>query len=69
MALDKIRLKNDIKQILVDMRSRTENADDEYADRMATSIDTYVRDAVIVYTGGLVTPDAPVTGTFNGNLN
>ena len=39
----------------------------------ADAIDTYVKDATIVYTSGLVAPPGtaggPVTGTFTGNLN
>jgi len=68
MALDKIRLKNEIKSTLTEMRTREVNADDEYAQRIADAIDTYVRDAVIIYTGGLATTSGAVTGTFTGNL-
>ena len=68
MALDKIRLKNEIKDTLTEMRTREVNADDEYAERIADAIDTYVRDAVIIYTGGLATTSGAVTGTFTGNL-
>jgi len=69
MALNKNDLKNDIIQIMKDMRKRTDNADEEYAERLSNAIDDYVRKATIVYTVGLTAPNGPVTGTFEGNLN
>lgn len=68
MALNKGQLKADIKTLMADMRTRTENADDEYADRLVNAIDQYVKGAEIVYQAGLVAPQGPVTGTFSGNL-
>jgi len=69
MALNKEDLKNNIIQIMEDMRKRTENADEEYAERLSDAIDSYVKAATIVYTTGLTAPNGPVTGTFEGNLN
>lgn len=69
MALNKEDLKNNIIQIMKDMRKRTENADEEYAERLSDAIDSYVKAATIVYTTGLTAPNGPVTGTFEGNLN
>lgn len=68
MALDKGQLKNEIKTLMTEMRERTENSDDEFADRLATAIDKYVKTAGIVYQAGLVAPQGPVTGTFKGKL-
>jgi len=68
MALNKNTLKQDIKVIITEMRSRTENSDDEFADRLATAIDTYVKTATITYQSGLTAPNGPVTGTFQGKL-
>lgn len=68
MALNKEDLKNNIIQIMKDMRTRTENADEEYATRLSDAIDSYVKAATIVYTTGLTAPNGPVTGTFEGNL-
>lgn len=68
MALNKEELKNNIIQIMADMRKRTENADEEYAERLSDAIDSYVKAATIVYTAGLTAPNGPVTGTFEGNL-
>lgn len=69
MALNKTQLKNDIVAIMVEMRTRTENADEEFADRLSTAIDDYVKEATIVYKRGLTAPQGPVTGKFEGNLN
>lgn len=68
MALNKEDLKNNIMQIMEDMRTRTENADEEYATRLSDAIDSYVKAATIFYTDGLVAPNGPVTGMFNGSL-
>ena len=56
MALNKAILKAEIKQIMTDMRTREENADDEYADRLSTAIDTYIKTAQ-------VNPGIPVATT------
>lgn len=69
MALNKNDLKNDIIQIMKDMRKREANADEEYAERLSTAIDNYVKKATIIYTAGLTAPNGPVTGTFEGNLS
>jgi hypothetical protein len=68
MSLNKNNLKTDIKDIITDMRSREENSDDEFADRLATVIDSYVKNATIIYQSGLIAPNGPVTGTFQGKL-
>lgn len=68
MALNKAGLKNGIKALMTDMRTRTEVSDDDYAAELANLIEAYVKSATIVYTSGLVAPQGPVTGVFNGNL-
>lgn len=68
MALNKTGFKNDVKQLLTDMRSRHDVSDEEFADRLATYIDTFVKTAAIKYISGLNAPNGPVTGTFTGNL-
>jgi hypothetical protein len=45
--LNKAVLKSTIQAIMTDMRTREENADAEYADRLATAIDTYVKGAQV----------------------
>ncbi|NIJ45066.1 hypothetical protein FHR24_001505 [Wenyingzhuangia heitensis] len=69
MALDKVQLKEDFKALFTDMRTREENADDEFAERFASLMDAYIKTAKINYTSGLVTPQGTVTGTFVGNLS
>lgn len=68
MPLNKTALKNEIKQIMTDMREREDVSDDEFANRLSTAIDDYVKTATIMYTTGLVAPTGPVTGVFTGNL-
>ena len=68
MALDKEGLKASILQLLTDMRTKTEVSDEEYAERLSTAIDSFVKNADIVYQSGLTAPNGAVTGTFNGNL-
>ena len=68
MALDKNQLKQEIKQILQDMMQRDNASFEEFAERLSTAIDNYVKQAEIIYTGGLSAPSGAVTGTFNGNL-
>lgn len=68
--LNKPQLKTGIKNLMTEMRTRTENADEEFAGRLADLIDEYVKSATIVYTSGLIAPSngGPVTGVFEGSL-
>lgn len=66
--LAKTALKGEIKQLMTDMRTRTEISDDEYAERLSNAIDAFVKTATIKYNAGLVAPNGPVTGVFEGNL-
>lgn len=68
MALNKTQLKNGIKQLMQDMMQRDQASIDEFAERLATLIDNYVKEATIVYESGLQSPHGPVVGTFNGHL-
>ncbi|WP_346236159.1 hypothetical protein ABDK00_016870 [Niabella insulamsoli] len=43
MALNKAALKAAILGLMTDMRSREENSDDEYAERLSDAIDAFVR--------------------------
>lgn len=71
MALDKGTLKNGIKALLEEMLIRKDSSSDEFAERLSTLIETYVKGAEIKYTGGLVAPPGtgggPVTGIFNNS--
>lgn len=69
MALNKELLKQAIIKIMTDMRVKEIVSDQEYAERLATAIDEYVKTAAIVYKTGLISPAGAVTGVFEGNLN
>lgn len=66
MSLNKVALKENIKNLLEDMITREENSIDEFAQRLADSVDQFIRSATIEYQGGLTAPNGAVTGTFNG---
>lgn len=68
MALNKQELKSSIVSIVRDMQERDADSVEEFAERLAGSIDAYVKGAKITYTSGLVAPNGAVTGTFNGKL-
>lgn len=53
MALVKATLKTQIKTLMTDMRTRESNADDEFADRLATLIDGYIKSATITVPAGI----------------
>lgn len=68
MALDKSKLETEIKQLLEDMMKREENSFNEFATRLATAIDTYVKQGEIEYLGGLANSGGAVTGTIQGTI-
>ncbi|WP_413512088.1 hypothetical protein [Myroides odoratus] len=68
MALDKSKLEKGIKQLLEDMMQREQNSFDEFAKRLATTLDTYVKEGEIEYLGGLANSGGAVTGTIQGNI-
>lgn len=68
MALDKSKLEKGIKQLLEDMMQREQNSFDEFAKRLATAIDAYVKEGEIEYLGGLANSGGAVTGTIQGTI-
>jgi hypothetical protein len=68
MPLNKQQLQTELEQILSDPQTDSNVAD--VAEAIANAVDVYVKQALIVYTGGLIAPSGggPVTGVFNGNL-
>jgi hypothetical protein len=56
MALDKPGLKATIKALMTEMLEKEENSIDEFAERLSTAIDTYVKT-------GLVTVTVTTTGS------
>lgn len=53
MPLNKTKLKSDIKSLLQDMMKKEKDATDEFADKLATIIDTYVKGATITVAAGI----------------
>ena len=72
MALVKQTLKTEIKSILNSLKTETDQAQaiDEFADRLATAIDNYIKTATVntTVTGSSAT-GGPVTGTGIGTLS
>lgn len=68
MPLNKAELEAQFVQILSNPQTQSNVAVVSAA--LANAVDVYVKEAIIVYTGGLVAPNGggPVTGTFIGNL-
>ncbi len=53
MALVKPQLKNSILTLLTNMRERTNVSDDEFADRLSTMIDNYIKSATVTVPSGI----------------
>ena len=72
MALVKQTLKTEIKSILNSLKTETDQAQaiDEFADRLATAIDNYIKTATVntTVTGSSASGGA-VTGTGTGTLS
>jgi hypothetical protein len=69
MSLNKVALKAEIVSLLTDLLTRENSSIEEFADRLSTSVDTYVKTATITYTSGLTSATGgAVTGTFVGKL-
>lgn len=68
MALDKGKLESDIKGLLTDMMTKDTNSIDEFARRLSTAIDSFVKKGEVDYQGGLTNSGGPVTGTLKGNI-
>jgi len=66
MALVKSTLEVQILALLSDMYSRTENPEQAHADfanLLATAIDTYIKTATVIVNPGQGVQVAPITGT------
>jgi hypothetical protein len=50
------------------MMERENTSIDEFATRLSDAIDSYVKQASVVYTSGLMAPNGNVVGNFNGRL-
>ena len=72
MPLVKTTLKGEIETLLTDMRTKEEIIDSDFADKLATAIDKYIKSATITVAGIQTTGNqaaqsqtAPVTATIN----
>jgi len=70
MALVKSTLKASIFSLLSSMREKTEISDEEFAERLSTAIDDYIRSATVTVAAGITvtTSGGPSsqTGTTTG---
>ncbi len=62
MALNKIGLKNAIKTLLDDMKTKEEDASEEFATRLSDAIDTYVKTGSVTVAPGI----ALLAGAYPG---
>lgn len=58
MPLVKATLKTSILGLLTGMRDKTEISDDEFADKLAGAIDTYIKSATITVPAGIAVSTA-----------
>ena len=68
MALQTPVLKAGIKALLVDMKSRNESSEEEFADRLAALIETFVKSGEIPIGLVVSTPNGPGATTQPGKL-
>lgn len=77
MALNKTALKTGIKQLMDDMLTREQNANDEFATRLSNLIDTYVKSGTVTVqpgitvstTGTAAAQTGATTSTGTGTIN
>lgn len=76
MALNKPALKQGIKQLLDDMQKREQNSNDEFAERLSTLFETFVKSGtvtvqpgIVLATTGMYASPGTTTGTGNGTIN
>lgn len=65
MALVKSTLKASILSLLTSMRDKTEISDEEFADKLATAIDSYIKSATVTVAAGIAvtTSGSPTSQT------
>ncbi len=72
MPLNKSDLKSQIKSLCAEMRTKTEQSDELYADKLSSILDAYIKTATITVSGVVTagsaatqTQTAPVTATIS----
>ena len=58
MALDKATLKRGIKTLLLDMMAKTEASEEEFAERLSTMIDAFVKTGTVTIPEGVAVATA-----------
>ena len=70
--IDESKIKGDIaaafKSVMDDDSDNREGAIETVAGKMAKAVADAIKSATITYTAGLVAPNGPVTGVFNGTI-
>lgn len=69
MALDKAGLKAEIISIQQEMKTREKDSMDEFAEKLATAVDNYVKTATVETTITGTCPSGAVTGEGTGTLS
>lgn len=67
MALQKPALKASIKQLLEDMMTREEASYEEFADRLSTAIDAFVKTGTVTVASGIPVATAGSATAQTGN--
>lgn len=68
MALQKAVLKAGIQALLVDMKSRNESSEEEFAERLADLIEAFVKSGEIPIGLAVTTPSGPGATSAPGKL-
>lgn len=69
MALNKTVLKQELKALQQDMKTREDDSMEHYAEQLATIIDSYVKTALVSTTVTGTCPTGPIAGTGTGTLS
>jgi hypothetical protein len=66
MPLNKPALKSGIQALLTEMRTKEDNADEYFADQLATLIDTYVKTGTVTVAVGIPVTTSAGAGATSG---
>ncbi len=66
MSLNKAKLKSDIENLLEDMMKKEEKSFSEFAERLSTSIDTYIKTATVTVAPGITVNTAGTAAAQTG---
>lgn len=66
MSLNKTALQSSIKQLLTDMMTREETSIDEFAQRLASAIDLFIKSGTVTIAAGIPVSTAGTAATQTG---